>query len=471
MKKIKSWRILLISLITGFGVLLAALVFIDFSENSNDLIVEFVSAPQIGFWGFHSGDLSGSQIAIGDLTGDNYPEIVLSVVDVIQIDSAEYPEDFFYNHPLVFSWNGETFESLKAEWVGITSYISQVLVSDAQAIPSVLLISDIDADGVNELLVGTASYGSENDKGALYIFQWDGERFVAEYSEYCMGGIAALDYVSAENLVVVSSSHRPTEEQSYDRYICPDVAVGEDEPVAGLYALRGTEINGYITQTLALDNNSSLITIPSEYLTATQFIRGHFDLSRMQVDWKMTQVWHYAGEMISDTLNLPIEDYSFHVDAADLDGDTVMELVVLAIQEFPSDDIFADVYEYDLTWLVFKGRGVDYHLVHKHDMQFLSEPGQLFDASFAVGDVDNDGTDEILGNNGALYKWRNEHLALQMNVMTELGGEFCGDIESAYIGKVHADGQNRIILTARVPQEDGLCSDTVFPQMYVVKVE
>jgi len=428
--------------------------------------VEFVSEPQTNILQYDTAwRWNAPQIAVGDLTGDHYPEISFVAGAWVPSQRAAESEGVYYSHPVTFSWNGQTFELLKADWVGISSYVSQVSVYRSQSIPIALRITDIDQDGANELIVGT---GAMEFKGAVYIFQWDGGRFVAEYSDYCLGAVSRIDEVNDGTEVVLSVSGRPTGASPYDREMCPEVIQGTAEPTTGLYSLRATQPNAYESHLLTLNNYLSTALVGnSEYLSSTYFVRVQSPGSNELVDWSTRQVWHYADEQLSaGTLPLEIERPLVQMKTADLDGDQISEIVVLAAKEWRD---YVDLADEDLLlWLVFQQENNAYQLVYEGEVDFSSS--RYSTKLFAVGDADNDGTDELLASNGELYTWLDDHLELQVNLSEAMGEEFCKGLESIYIGTVHNDGKNRIVFTARDASATEFCPDQSYPRLYVVSL-
>jgi len=432
------------------------------------LSVEFVSEPQ-EIWRINaSGGRYTPQIAVGDLTGDGYPEISLAMGAWVPPNTAAESEGYFYSHPIVFSWNGKNFEQLKAEWLGIQSYAPQISVYRAQGTPVTLIIADIDQDNTSELIVGTISRGAGDFKGAIYIFHWDGQRFQAEYSDYCLGAINRIDTINNEKSVIVSASSRPIGYGAYDRNICPENPKGPDEFTTGLYVLYATQEDEYATRSLELDSNlSTILTINMDDSNATQFIRGSYTSNTNMIDWKNTKVLSYTEEIWPGTLMLEIENPIMQMTTAVVDGNGTLEIVTLTAGQAQDTTIPAST----LTLLVFQKKQNVYQLIHSADVDFSTPSTTYMLKYFAVGDADNDGKDEILASNGELYDWGDGDMVSNINVMKAKNKDFCLGLESIYIGKVYNNEQNRIIFTARDSTKgDTFCPDASSPQMYIVNL-
>ena len=456
----------------GIGILILLMLFIGACAPgpSLHLSVEFVSEPPVEiFYRYITEGMPG--IAVGDLTGDQYPEISVAAGAWVPGEEGRSgkPEDYFYSHPIVFSWNGETFEPLEAAWTGISSYVPQVPIHDAQNIPIALLVADVDRDHMNELLVGTGGRPASPNKGALYIFQWDGTGFIAEYSDYCMGIVHRLDLIGDADSVAISTWGRPTGAGFYDHDMCPDVLKDPNEPREGLYVLRATEENHYETHSLAVDDSSTVLVANSDHFSDTQFVRGQFFDSSDVVDWETTQVLNYEGEITTDTLLLEIENLIGKMATADLEGDATPEIIVLAAKEWREDIRLSA--EDKAVWLVFQQSSQGYQLIYEGEGDFSPDPSQgSLRKRFVAGDVDDDGADEILAGNGVLYKWVDGRLVPQMDLMEAMGIEFCHGLESMYVGDVHNDGKNRIVFVARDPKDTKYCSNDSPFRVYVVSV-
>ena len=273
--------------------------------------VEFVSKSLDQTLGFDPWGLKKPCIAVGDITGDGQPEVVLARGGWVPSKREGDPEDFFYSHPVTFSWDGKSFERLEADWVGITSYSEISPIHRLQGMPRVLTITDIDNDGMNEVIVGTMPYRDASQRGAVYVFQWDGTRFVAEFSDYCIGNVQRLDVVDlgGENLVVISAAMHPTLEfgGQIDKNVCPQLREEPEGSDTGLYTLRSIHTNEYEIQPLILDHSS---------LTAFITTSNHkFGLVRtsawpssvpVMLDLTNTQKIWYDGQVSIDNIQFEI---------------------------------------------------------------------------------------------------------------------------------------------------------------------
>jgi|GEM_PF-3020567 len=431
--------------------------------------VEFVSEPLEQTTAFEPWGANKPRIAVGDITGDEQPEVALARGGWVPSSRGNDPEDLFYGHPVIFSWNGETFKQLEADWVGISSYSELRLVYQAQGLTKVLMITDVDHDGMNEIVIGSAPYRTAFQvRGAVYVFQWDGTRFVAEFSDYCMGAVERLDLMTPreDGAIAVSTTMRPVWDLGRDAGMCPEVTKGPDEPNTGLYALRAIGANDYETWPLTLDSDSftALVAIP-ERLPGTQFVRLSLGKSTM-LDWTTSRVIRYDGQVRASDLQIGIERPIMQMEAADLDGDGIDEIIVLAAAK--SWDGGGLVEGDEVIWQVFQAIQDRYHLVYEEPAAFSSNLGYIF-RFFAVGDVDNDGRTEVISSAGELYKWTNNQLVPQTNLIAAIGEDFYHGLESIYIGDVYGDGQNKVVFTARyfdsVEHRPALS-----PRMYVVRI-
>jgi hypothetical protein len=327
----------------------------------------------------------------------------------------------------------------------------------------VLIITDVDHDEVNEVIVGTKPYRDPIQVGAVYVFHWDGARFVTEYSDYCMGGVQRLDVANlrGEDLMVVSTFRRPLvfgSEVNTD--MCPRKDI--EESYTGLYLLRASGPNEYESHPLIIDDNrrTSLI-IPSRSFSETLFARTSSirTSGTTIVDWTTTKFMASDGCMLEEPLKVGAV-LALQMEMADLDGDGNHEVVVLAAKNYSEPGaIGVD----NLVWQVYQGTRDEYLLVYEGPTTYT----HLF-YFFEAGDIDGDGAAEIVESSGEIYEWTGERLSSQANLLDAVGKNLCYGLESIYIGDLFGDGQNRIVFTGRYADEGEICSDTRPPRMYVV---
>jgi hypothetical protein len=371
------------------------------------------------------------------------------------------PEDFFYGRPVTFSWNGESFEQLDPDWVGITSYSAASPVYRVQGIPRVSIVADLDHDGMNEVVVGTMPYRDANQRGALYVFQWDGTRFVAEFSDYCMGGVQRLDLVNleGEDLVVVSAVMRPVLkfDGQVDASICPQLRKTPGEADTGLYLLRAISSNEYETWPLTLDDNRlTPLTIAPTSSSDVLFARTSPLTASVPVmiDWSTVQLVEPDGQVREEALG--IENTPFlQMEMADLDGDGNNEIVALTAKGYSG---IGSVNRDDLVWQVYQSTQGKYVLVYEG----LPHYSHLY-YFFAAGDIDGDGAAEIIESSGEVYEWVDDRLSSRANLVEDTGKDLYYGLESIYIGDLFGDGQSRIVFTGRYAEGGRFAPTNVLP--------
>lgn len=426
---------------------------------SEMVTVEFVSEPlsnlDSGAW--HDFE---PRIAVGDVTGDSQPEIFAA----LQGGDRTEEESVFWRHPVVLSWNGTTFKKLEVNWVGITPPASGLSTADRQGLPMAVEVMDIDQDGKDEVIVGTLPYRNASERGALYIFHWNGSDFVAEYSDYCMGSVYRLDKLGqgSKISIAISTMGRPVADWAEYEQIRPEVSKGLNEPSNGLYILRAVEPNLYQTQPLALDNDrlTSLI-INTKILTETQFIRFEANRAAFRWNWATAESVGYGGQTINMGNILPkTEQLARYMAATDLNRDGIDEIIVLSGKNTYLGNVF--------IWQVFQRVAGNYQLIFESPE---TEPMVKGIISFTMGDVDNDNSDEIIDNTGAIYNWNNNRLCYQGNLAEAVGNDLFYGLESIRISDVYGDGKNRIIFTGRYAKNtEETCPDFCKPRLYVVSL-
>ncbi len=442
----------------------------EVSMSHLEFSVEFVSEPLDQTLGFDPWGLKKPCIAVGDITGDGLPEVVLARGGWIPSAREGKPEDLFYGHPVTFSWNGKSFERLEADWIGITSYSETSPVYRVQGTPRVLMIADIDDDGMNEVIVGTMPYRDASQRGAVYVFQWDGAHFVTEFSDYCMGGVQRLDSIDLgnENLVLISTVMRPVLGfgGQVDANICPQLRKEPEEPDTGLYVLRTISPNEYESQPLSLDHSSlTAFVTTSNHPSGNQLVRTSEWPSSVPVmlDWASVHTIRYDGQVYTDDIQIEIDVPVLQMEPADLDGDNSDEIVVLAAKGWDGSGL---VSEDELIWQVFQITEDHYDLVYEKSAVFSSNLVHSPFYFFTIGDIDNDGRAEVIDSSGAVHRWIADRLHPQMNLIETVEESFHYGLENVYIGDIYGDGRNRVIFTGRCFSPGEMQCN--YPRMYVV---
>jgi hypothetical protein len=336
--------------------------------------------------------------------------------------------------------------------------IDKLLVYLAQGLPGALLITDLDHDEVNEIVVGTEPYRTAfQERGAVYVFQWDGERFVAEFSDYCLGSVYRLDEMAQKDdtIVVASVWQRPVTDWDAYKGLCPQLPKGPDEPTRGLYAIRSNGSGEYQTWPLTLDDGLlTALVIGSGHLPGAQFVRLR-PMSIFMLEWAGAQALRYDGQVHESYVSLEIQDYILQMEAVDLDNDKIDEIVVLVAK---------DKDKSVMAWQVFQAVEGYFRLIDELPLVYPDPLRSIF----AVGDADNDGLIEIVSDSGGVYKWVNDRLCYQANLLEEIGQDVTYGLESVYIEDVYGSGQNKIVFTRRYSSEGEPCLDCSAPWMYVV---
>jgi hypothetical protein len=147
-------------------------------------------------------------------------------------------------------------------------------------------------------------------------------------------------------------------------------------------------------------------------------------------------------------------EYLYQLEAGDLDGDGVNELV--SSFRGMGGEFHIGIYRWNgatyEAWL-------DTQLLPRDD-KWLG--GCWGDYSIWLGDVDTDGKTEILTEDGHIYKWDGDHLVLwdQLREIIENPGKYGGDIVEIMniaVENIDDDGQNEIIILT-----GGISDDYVF---------
>lgn len=415
------------------------------------LSVEFVSGPlrlPVSYYRF------GPKIATGDLTGDGQPEMLLAMEGEKLTETT--PENAFWRHPFVLSWDGETLGVLEAQWLGIPSYPQGVETYWKQGLPGAILVSDIDKDGINEVVVGTAPYRSADQRGALHVFQWDGHRFTSEFSDYCLGYVYRLDLVSPGNnqVVAVSTGRRPVTEIDAEDGVCPELPKGPGKPTSGLYILSAPRANEYQTELLVADDATTSLVVRSNNSPGISFVRLRGAPPGFVLDWSSAQVIQFGGQVSEVDLTLEVKPYVVHMEATDLDGDRTEEIVVLSATDAKGEHLF---------WQVFHFSQDRYALVYERPVVHSSS---LRD-SFVLGDADNDGRIEVLDDAGDIYSWIGNQLCYEGNLLEAMGEDVGYGLEWPSIEDIYKDGTMRIIFIRRYDELKKPCFDCI-PWLYIV---
>jgi hypothetical protein len=117
-----------------------------------------------------------------------------------------------------------------------------------------------------------------------------------------------------------------------------------------------------------------------------------------------------------------------------------------------------------MAWQVFQAVEGYFRLIDELPLVYPDPLRSIF----AVGDADNDGLIEIVSDSGGVYKWVNDRLCYQANLLEEIGQDVTYGLESVYIEDVYGSGQNKIVFTRRYSSEGEPCLDCSAPWMYVV---
>jgi hypothetical protein len=313
-------------------------------------------------------------------------------------------------------------------------------------------------------------YRDASQRGAVYVFQWDGTRFVAEFSDYCMGGVQRLDLIDLgdENLVVISAVMRPVLGfgRQIDANICPQLRKGPEEPDTGLYVLHAIGANGYESQPLSLDHSSlTAFVTTSNHPFGNQLVRTSEwpSSTPVMLDWDSAQTIQYDGQVSTDDVQIAIDVPVLQIESADIDGDNSDEIVVLAAKGWDSSGL---VSEDELIWQVFQITEDRYNLVYEKLAVFSSDLVHSPSYFFTVGDIDNDGRVEVIDSTGTVHRWITDRLLPQMNLIEAVGESFHYGLENIYIGDIYGDGRNRVIFTGRCFSPGEMRCN--YPRMYVV---
>jgi hypothetical protein len=442
----------------------------EISPHFVELHLEFVSDPLDQTLAFEPWGLDGPSLIVGDVTGDGRPEVLLARSGWVPATCHDEPRGVFYSHPVILSWDGKHFEQMNADWVGITSYSDTTSVCRIQAIPRALAVVDINADGLNEVIVGTMPYRDASQQGALYVFRWDGNRFVAALSEYCMGGVHRLDPVNLDGSEVVMASTIVHLGFGFDREAdrCPQLLRTVEKSDTGLHILRMSGPDEYESQMLLVDHSSLTALFTGEVSPqSVGFIRTTMVTSSVpaMLDWSAAQIVSLEGRLGSHDIGIPMDDVPvIQIELADLDGDGADEIVVLAAKTYDGSGL---VNRDEMIWRIYRMTGHGYKLQYEEPALFSSDDAIRPYYFFAVGDLGHDGRDEIVDSAGTIYSWTAGYLKPEQNVIGFVGSGFYYGLEDIYIGDDFIDGQSRIIFTGRCSdQENARCG---FPRIFIVK--
>ena len=422
--------------------------------------VEFVSQTlsnlDNGIW-----DDFGPHIAVGDVTGDSQPEIILA----LQGEDYTKTEGVFWRHPVIFSRHGLTFEKLAVSWLGIAPPAPKLSTADRQGLSISVAILDINQDGLNEVVVGTTPYRNGSEYGAVYIFQWTGTNFMAVYSDYCLGSVYRLDLLG-DDQIALSTFDRPIGDQAAYEKVCPEIPKTTDKRNNGLYSLGLVEPNQYETQVLVLDRGwITTLAMNTRAPATSHFVRFDLHSTTPRGDWATAQLVGLDGPIVNKENILPqIKSFAEYMEAADLDGDEIDEIINLTSRDTQFGDVF--------TWQVFKMIAGSYQLLFE---SAESEPLKKGIDRFVTGDVDNDGLTEIIDNRGSVYKWNSNQLCYQGNLIEAIEQDLEYGLEGMYIGDVYGNGENKIIFTGRyshdAPEAKTCLNEyACTPQMYIVSL-
>ena len=400
---------------------------------------------------------SGPEIAVGDVTDDGNPEILLALEGGERVDQ----EGIFWRHPVFLTWNGTEFSKVDAPWMGIPQPAPDLWRPfDRQGLPYAVVVADVDQDGVNEVIVGTNWYRNPLEYGGFFIFEWDGAGFETEYADYCIGPVTRLDVLGNGAGVALSAWGKPTANEAEFDGVCPEVWQDLSAPRATLFLLTSEGPDQYHVRPVVSDQEelSSLVVNPQDPLS-TQFVWFKSDGAWFWQDWATAASYNLDGQPNQNIIPPQTEYLGKYSVAADLDGDGVDEIVTLAGQNTELGDLF--------VWQIFQMTDSEYRMVFESRGDYV---GTLY---FVAGDIDNDGKEDIVDAKGRMYTWNGSQLCDQGNVIRAAGLKLQRGLESIFVGDVYGDGQNRLVFTGRPMEEKDDEGHLTYPMpgMYVIKVE
>lgn len=359
----------------------------------------------------------GPLMAIGDVTGDTMVELfVTHPVANRWEDEEEVYEGIYNRHPAVFTlkrndwdlaWN---LEHIEAAWHGVSgaeNYYSELW-------PSSVVIVDVDGDGVREVVVGTSRHRAQPALGALYVFQWNGETFQAEYTDYCMGGVYRIDLLGPNEQghprLLLSTTdrisqwwRRPGGWDLPDEF-CPHVPKDPEAPTQGLYTFEWNGSSFQSTEILS-DNMHTLLVGQTPAFSGTQVFR--FPISSGCPGPCVSRDGYVLT--IPDLRRIPVEEIVdleepiHQLELADLDGDRRPELVSLF---YKARQRGAPYYKETNGLAGYEWDGNHFAPV----WQAEADPLRRTVDGIVVGDLDEDGWDEIVNVYGVIYRWRGDGL-------------------------------------------------------------
>ena len=404
----------------------------------------------------------GPAIAAGDITGDGQIEILFNLQAG---DGEEAHEDgVFWRHPVTLTWNGTAFEELDAAWTGIPSPSPTLTRVDRQGLPRSLVIADLDRDGVKEIAIGTGSYRNPNEYGAIYVFEWNGTGFEAEYANFCIGSVIRMDVLGNGGVTLSALGYESTG-FVLDDGVCPELMQNPDTLFGQLFLLLSDGPDEYHVRPVVSgqDEDSSFAVNPQDPLI-TQFIWFKYDKGRFWQDWRTATSYKLDGHRVDNIIPPQTEYLGSSSIAADLDGDGVDE-IVSKVGDYPDGSTRG--YGFAWGWQVFGMTDGEYRVVSEVNDY------QLGAVSFVAGDIGNDGKEDIVDGKGRVYTWNGSRLCYRGNVIEAAGLELQYGFQSIFVGDVYGDRQNRLVGLARPGKEQGREDTPEYRPlgMYVVRVD
>lgn len=402
-----------------------------------------VKIQQLGppFIDVFTGYLNSTPLAIADTNGDGLKEIIVAMLADESTDSPPWAEAWtpldFRRHPTLMQWDGTSYQRLPLRWVTAEEWDYEKLAYIGH-----VYVADINGDSVNEVALGLTAIRPSYDQ-ALFVFRFDqsDSTYASIYEEqtpYAPVSFSLLQENASSFLLMSDST---------------GLGISRSSPWTNQVFILQALGKGLQESSILEDKDDTLYAgmLPghdSYYLIREQA----YDPPNLIRAYRVT-----SGQIIPADNPLPVESNVKSVAIANLAGDGEPFLVLLI------SNTLCALYS-DACYQPSK----DYIEVYRTDKNIFSlvsrieaDPDGHSVVRLMVGDLDNDGQDEVLTSTGVIYKWKDGKFRMS-RALQDAGQDrwiaWPDDVWGytllqpqliAKIDDMDNDGQNEIVLLAQ----------------------
>jgi hypothetical protein len=314
-------------------------------------------------------------------------------------------------------------------------------------------VGDVDSDGVMEMVTGGFMYYVENDtrinvEAPLRIWNWNGENFTCEKSHNWAGSIHAIyaadsdgdgssEIVTAGHITNSSGSYTSLRVWSYD---------GETLTLKGNYECKETSFSSIFINDVDQDGAPEILTAGNAHndnQSSAQLCIWQWDGSNL--DLKKSVEWCAMNE-----------SYAYSVYASDLNNDSETEIITGGYDnDLTNSSGQLRVWHWNGTELTMEADEEWRMVENAYGVTISGNPmGNTMVNNLKVGDVDDDGTPEIVTGgwtydgekiDGQLRIWNWNGNTLILEKSHEWTTEDITEIKAITIDDVDDDGHVDIV--------------------------